>query len=1036
VSGSSDVRLAERVVELLDDARLARQTGDWRQLRALANAVLALDPHNAEAEALLAGSVQRRQMTVMFCDIVGSAAIADGRDPEDMTDILRDYRRTCAQVIERFGGFVDDHQGDGMLVRFGYPEVHEDDARRAVLCGLEMIRALGDWSQVLRIRVGVHTDLVVIDGIGVAGATTNEASRIQTLARPDTVVISDTTHELVRGWFEVESMGRVELRGISRQVELFTVLGERVSRRRETGIAPSPFTGRRAELARMAALWRGAQQRREGVGDGRPVEPQAVFVTGGPGIGKTRLVFESARALGAPTTECCCSSYHGTTSLYPFRPVLEAACQIVEADEPGRRLAKLREALGRDLEHGMDLPFLAAALQIPPSMISPPSEVDPRKLRDVALGAATRLVHSALGSGPAMLFVDDLHWADQSTLDLLGVLLATPRPGLMMVLAARDGFEPPWPQAAERLRLGPLDDAELEEMARRMPEGLRLTEAQRSELVSRSDGVPLFMEELVRTADALDLGRELYRSVRYADYRIPAALRDPLLARLAATGVDLDLAQTAATIGREVDQGLLQRVAGLSDGAVGTRLDTLVGAGLVDHREGTIRFRHELIREVAYETQRRSVRRERHSRIADHLLGTHFAPAQGDAGEVAFHLERAERYGEAIGAHLRAAQAAQGIGAHTEATQRLTGTLDLLEQLDDGVPRQQTELMVRELRSFSAVMAGGYAAPEAAEDYPRCVQLCESLGLAPELLPSLIRSWSYYAFSGNLAEADSVCATMQRVVDSGGLGIPVEEMGQGVVGFFRGHFGQARRMLEAFVAHPWAGPEGRPPAEWSLPNDPLTSVCAHLIPLLWIDGERQAAAAMGDRALGRAAGLNFPYGPFSVGYVKSLLTMTRRLDGDHAGANRLAAELIELSERHGFTLWGLAGAIQHGIGEVQAGNHAALDQLAGHVDTWRLVLVAEVWTPYWLTELAVAQRAAGRDQDALRSLDEALAVAASTGSDFYSSETLRVRGQLRRERGDRGGLADLRAAVEWARHQGAPAFEARAAASLRDAMAG
>jgi class 3 adenylate cyclase len=1036
VSESSDARLAERVVELLDDARLARQTGNWRQLRALANAVLALDPHNAEAEALLAGSVQRRQMTLMFCDIVGSSAIADARDPEDMTDILRDYRRTCAEVIERFGGFIDDHQGDGMLVRFGYPEVHEDDARRAVLCGLEMIRALRDRTELLRVRVAVHTDLVVVDGVGVAGATTNEASRIQVLARPDTVVISDATHELVRGWFEVESMGRVDLRGVSRQVEVFTVLGEHRSPRRQTGIAQSPFTGRQVELALLAGLWRDAQRSWEAGWDGRRVEPRAVFVTGGAGIGKTRLVSEAARTLGAPTTECCCSSYHGTTSLYPFRPVLEAACQIVEGDDPARRLAKLREALGDDREDGIDLPFLAAALQIPSAAISPPPEVDPRKLREVALAAATRLVHWALASGPAMLFVDDLHWADQSTLDLLGFLLATPRLGLLVVLAARDGFEPPWPDVAERLQLGPLEDAELEEMARRMPEGFRLSEAQRSELVSRSDGVPLFMEELVRTADALDLGRELYRSVRYADYRIPAALRDPLLARLAATGVDLDLAQMAATIGREVDQVLLQQVAGLSDSALETRLDTLVGAGLVDHGDGAIRFRHEMIREAAYETQRRSIRRERHSRIADQLLGPRFAPVQGDAGEVAFHLERAERYGEAIGAHIRVAQGAQGIGAHIEATQRLTGTLDLLERLDDGAPRQQTELMVRELRSFSAVMAGGYAAPEAAEDYPRCVQLCESLGLAPELLPSLIRSWSYYAFSGNLGEADSVCATMRRVVDSGGLRIPVEEMGMGVVGFFRGHFGQARRMLEAFVAHPWAGSDGRPPAEWPLPNDPLTSVCAHLIPLLWIDGQRQAAAAMGDRALDRAVGLGFPYGPFSVGYVKSLLTMVRRLDGDHAGAARLAVELIELSERHGFTLWGLAGAIQHGIGEVQAGNHTALDLLASHVATWRLVLVAEVWTPYWLTELAVAQRAAGRAEDALHSLDEALAVAAGTGSDFYSSETLRVRGELRRERDDRGGLADLRAAVEWARHQGAPAFQSRAAASLRGAMAG
>jgi class 3 adenylate cyclase len=257
--------LAGRIADLLGDARAARDAGDWNRLRALVNAVHALDPHNTEADALLAGSAQRCQMTLMFCDIVGSTAIADARDPEEIGDILRHYRRTCTEVVERFGGFVEDHQGDGLLVRFGYPEVHEDDARRAVLSGLEMISAvrgeaqlLGVDHEALRLRVAVHTDLVVLHGDGVAGATANEAARLQAVAEPDTVVVSDTTQALVQGFFDVASMGHVELRGVSRPVEVFTVLGERDSGCFPSGTPLSPFAGRHPERQLIAALWRAA----------------------------------------------------------------------------------------------------------------------------------------------------------------------------------------------------------------------------------------------------------------------------------------------------------------------------------------------------------------------------------------------------------------------------------------------------------------------------------------------------------------------------------------------------------------------------------------------------------------------------------------------------------------------------------------------------------------------------------------------------------------------------------------------------------
>ena len=334
-------RIRQRIADLLTDANLAYAAGDRDDGAALATAVLSLDPDNAEAVALLADADQRRQMTLMFCDLVGSTALADGLDPEELGAILREYRTTCSAVIERYGGFVEDHLGDGMLVRFGYPWVHEDDARRAVLSGLEILRAVADHALDLHLRIAVHTGLVVLEGREVVGATANEASRIQSIAAPDTVVISDTTHALVREYFEFEPLGPVALRGVSRPVELFAVAGERASTPLRASALQTPFTNRAAERAVVAELW-------QAVAAGRTGAPRALLVTAPAGMGKSRLVWECARTLDAHLLACGCSGYHRTTSLHPFRQLLAQICGVQADDDAAQRLAKLRARLAAD----------------------------------------------------------------------------------------------------------------------------------------------------------------------------------------------------------------------------------------------------------------------------------------------------------------------------------------------------------------------------------------------------------------------------------------------------------------------------------------------------------------------------------------------------------------------------------------------------------------------------------------------------------------------------------------------------------------
>jgi hypothetical protein len=850
---------------------------------------------------------------------------------------------------------------------------------------------------------------VVLDGGDVVGAAVNEAARLQDQAEPDVVLISADTHELVQGFFDVVPRGPTRLRGVSRAIEAFAVTGQRASVRLEAAGQLTPFTARQAELDTLAGCWRDTVE-------GRPAP--AVLVTGGPGLGKSRLIHEAAARIDAPALECRCSGFRQTASLHAFRGLLERACGIAAGDGPEQRLRKLRAAAQADL------PLLAGALGIPLELTAPPADVDPSKLRLLALHTAAALVQA---QAPALLIVEDLHWADESTLDLLAVLVSQPRAGLLVVLSAREEFAPPWP--VTRIALAPLTRAELASLSVGLPDCARLAPDRLDELFARSDGVPLFFEELVRSSDAGD-PRGRFPSVREPDPRIPAALRDSLLARLASPGLDLELAQVAATIGRDVDRELLQRVTGLGD-ELAPKLVNLIAGGIFDRDgEGTVRFRHELIRVVAYETQRRTAAREAHSRIADALATV--APG-GDSGERAFHLEKAHRFEEAISGYLAAAQQGQGVGAHKEATADLTHALTLLERLPDGPARLVTEFTARQLRSFSAVAAGGFGAPEAHEDHARCVVLADLLGSGPELLPSLQLGWTYYLSRGDLVNADALRDTIETIIAASGGALIQAEVGRGVSAWFRGDYVDGHRAMETFLADPWGYTPDGPPDGYPLPNDPVAAISAYQTVTLWLLGRPKDALAVADRALRRAAELRFPYGPFSTAMVVSHLAIMKRLEGDYAAALAHAEEVAAIGERHGFALWWLTGTLAAALNRVQLDQPEALEVAVATLAQWRQGLASEVSSPYWLTELAAAQLHAGRRAEALASLDEAVALGARLGVEQWAAEALRLRGTLRWENGDPGGLDDLRHAVEKARRQGATAFQLRASVALEAA---
>lgn len=1045
-------RLESRVNDLLADAREARDAGDWKTARSLLDAVNALDPGNAEATMMLAGAATRRPMTLLFCDIVGSTALADQRDPEEVTALIAEYRAACAAAVDEFDGYIDDHRGDGMLVLFGYPQVDEDDARRGVLCGLRMIERIADVRLPgaaegrLHVRIAVHTDLVVVAD-GITGATANEAARIQQLAEPDTVMISDTTQDLVWPWFETESLGPQPLRGVSRSVEVFTVRAALPAPRGRTWRdRTSPFVNRTAEFSAMAWLGQSAlpEQGAAPTGPGTADEAagpapgaRAVCLIGPGGMGKTRLTMESARRLGLRPLTCSCSRMQRNVSLHAFRAVLEQACRMEPDDTAEVRLGKLRRSLAEHAAStipaadapGGDLPFLAAVFDIPLEQLSAPREVQPDRLRREALLAAAALLGRHAAAEPSMIFVDDVQWADQSSLDLLAVLLTVP--GLKITIAARDGFEPLWPEElVRRIVLEPLDEDATAELVQHAPGGADLSPERSRELMQRSDGVPLFLEELLLTAGESGSSTIPHRSLQFSAYKIPPALRDPLLARLSRPEVDLELAQLAAVIGREVDRDLLQQAAGVEGMEFERRLRTLLDAGLMEVEGPQLRFRHELVREVAYETQRRSVLREHHSRMADLLMSGAAAGQRATGVAAAFHLEQAGRIPHAIAAHLQIAQADQALGAHDEAAGRLTSVLELVASTPAGLERDRTELAVRELRSFSAVTARGYAAAETAEDYPRCLQLIEESVRDAEVLPYLLRLWTYYAARGDFDRAEEIHVTASRRAEAAGVPFPSGAVGRGILDFFRGDFASSRDNLTEFLTGDLWNDANATPAEWTLPNDPRAAAFAHIAPCLVVLGDRAAAENAAQEGLDRAAALAYPVGPYSSQYVDSMLAAARTIDGDLAGALEIGQRLVAVGERHGFALWSMTGQMQCLYSAVRLGDASCLPALIQAVELNRQVVAIDSWTPYWLANVGFAQLQVGDPTAAIGFFDQALEVAQTTGAGYYTAEALRGRGNARRLLGDHAAAGtDLAAAVATAGRQGAIVFEQRARAA-------
>ncbi|HXE71836.1 MAG TPA: adenylate/guanylate cyclase domain-containing protein [Candidatus Nitrosotenuis sp.] len=986
---------------------------------------------------------ERRQLTVVFCDLAGSTELSETLDPEDLREVIRHYQRICVEVGERFAGHVAQYLGDGVLLYFGWPKAYEDSARRAVRAAFHIasgVEAAGDELQARygvrpQVRVGVHTGTVVIGEMGsgerrermALGDTPNIAARLQSVAEPGTVVISADTQRLMRHRFLMRDLGPQSLKGLSRPVSAFQVLGE-VSARGQAALrlqALTPIHGRDDELRFLLEEWK---QACEGAG-------RLVLVRAEGGLGKSRLLDElraRASAWRAFRLSVTGSRFHGHT---PFHPVVEALAEqlrldrLPDAEARLRAVEKMVDLLAPGPRREQAVPLLAELLGVPPGPYTLPA-LTPGALRQRTMQLLVQMLLGLSRRRPVLLLVEDAHHLDPSSLELLErVLEELPQAAVYVVLAARPEGPPPHWLSLPQVRLLELDRLEAEPVRRlvwTLAGGRALPRPVVEQIVLRADGVPLYVEELTRMV--LESGLLAPSGGRFVLLRpltstsIPATLYDSLLARLDRLGPAKEVAQMAATIGRRFEMVLLGALCGLEAGPLQAEVERLTRADVVlplGYDEYS--FRHALLQEAAYQSLLKSTRQRCHETIA-RLLEERFPDTAPEL--LAHHYSEAQLPLRALGFWEKAGRAALEHSANVEAVHHFSRALELLPQLAESPRRLQRELSLQLALAPALIATRGYAAPEVARAYGRARDLCAALGDPVELYPALGGLWVFYLVSGELGRADLLSRRLQEMASAQGDSslLLVAEAARGQTCFYQGRFPEAREHFEKAVAlH-------QPRAHRSLAlvyflTHPAVGSLSYLALTLLLQGQPEEAAERARQALTLARDLGHAHTLAHTLFFESWLRLTM---DDPAGALEAAREQIALAEEQVFPFfegtgrvlagWALLGLGMDGGPEIQAG----LQLLA--------TLGARLGATCFLYLTARLQALGGQPGAALATVEQGLGLATTAGERWWEPELHRLRGDLLA--GGPEQRACYRRAREVALELGAPGLAARAEASL------
>lgn len=987
---------------------------------------------------------ERRQLTVLFCDLIGSTAMASRLDPEDWREVVRAYQDACSSVVERFGGYVAQFLGDGVVVYFGFPVAHEDAALRATRAGLGIVEAVAEVGPKiakhgveLAVRIGVHTGTVVVGEVGSAarketlalGDTSNVAARLQEIAEPNTVVLSGATFRLVRTHFVTEDRGVHKLKGIDKSVAVYRALRPVRFRSATTSAVTSavaPLVGRSEELDLLLERWKLAK-------DGHG---QVVLLSGEPGIGKSRLVLELRQRLtDTPHTwlECSGSAYTIDSALYPVIALQDEGLGLSRFAKPEQKTARLERALeqvGLDPKthlplftelHSLPLPARYAALDLTP-------EARRRRTLDTLLDWLLRVADEQ----PLVVVVEDLHWVDPTTLELIGQLIercASRR--VLLVLTHRSSWEHPFRAAPHALEISVprLSQRAAIQLVTSLESVQKLPADVLKEIVKRSDGIPLYVEELTKTV--LDVEQPDSKSGTYAPF-VPSTLQDSLMARLDQLGEAKEVAQLGATLGREFSLELLTAASQLNPEELRLALDRLVSAEIIVRRGDppVYSFKHALIQEQAYESLVKAARQAHHRRIAD-VIATQFGQIVSSQPDLlAHHYDAAGLFDQALGYWLQAGQKSIARSAHVEASRQLARGLEALSRLPESSDRDQQELLLLTMRGVALIGSRGYAAGEVEQAFARARALCQKFGDTPHLFPVLFGLWLYYLVRADGKTSNELCDQLVAIAETTNEAEYALEAhsARAALSYWEGKFAESNEhILRARLIYD-PSRHGHHPFVYS--QDPLSYGYAYAGLGLWFSGYPEQAAKSATKAIELAQRTNHA---LTLAGVYSFATDLNHHLHNTEAFSELAAKTLAVATEQNLPMWAGWARAMRGFATFERGEKdAGISEILAGLEAFRAT-GAETNTAYLISCLVEAYLAAGKLELGLEKVNEALALLEVDCDRYYRAELLRLKGELIR-RMSASKVEDastcFESALTTARAQGAKSLELRAAMSM------
>ena len=1043
----TDQDLKELGVSLGHRRKMLRAIGEFADATSTSSQLALTNPE-------IQDSAERRQVTVMFTDLVGSTALSARMDPEDLREVISVYQKGVTETVRHFDGFVAKYMGDGVLVYFGYPQAHEDDAERAVRAGLELVATVSGLKTraALQTRVGIATGLVVVgDLVGsgasqeqaIIGETPNLAARLQGIAEPNSVVVAESTRKLLGNLFDLQDVGAKDLKGIAGPVRAWTALRASAAESRFEALHAGGLTalvGREEELELLLRRWSRAK-----TGEG-----QVVLLSGEAGIGKSRLTAALLERLASePHTRLryFCSPQHTDSALYPIINQMERAAGFAHDEKPQTKLDKLDAMLAQTSTSNQDAALFAEMLSLPNDGRYPALDLAPELRRQGTMKALIAQTEALTHQTPVLMIFEDAHWTDPTSLELFGRAvdrIASLR--MLLIVTFRPEFEAPWigrPHVTA-LTINRLAQRDIDAMIDRVVGNKLLSASIRHDIIERTDGIPLFVEEMTKAvleAGSESEARQTAGAVPSPALAVPASLHASLMARLDRLGPAKEVAQIGAAIGREFSHALLVAVVHQPEAELGSALDRLIQSGLL-FRQGvpphaSYLFKHALVQDAAYGTLLREPRRALHARVAETLETQFTETAETQPELLARHCTEAGLIEKAAGQWGKAGERSLARSALVEAVEQLTRAVAQIATLPatPALRREEIKLQVAIINALFHVK--GYAAPEtkAAEEQARLlIEQAEALGEPPDD-PLLLFSVLYGFWVANTVEFNGdICrdlaAQFLALAERQGATVPLM-VGHRLTGeclLFTGDIAEGRAHYDQAIA--FYDPAEHRPLATRFGQDVGVAILGRRSWALWLLGYPQAALADAEQALRVAR---------KIGHAATLMyglrgtSLTQALRGNYTTANAEAAELVVLADEKGAALWKAFGMMNQGWVLARTGNASdAIKMLTSGITAYRST-GSTLFLPFYLSNLAHAYAELGQFDNAWRCVGEAMTAVEATNERWVEAEINRVAGEIALKSPEPNRVkaeAYFERALAVARAQQARSWELRAAMSV------